>query len=67
MSEKSNKKEQIKLNNISEDYLVEVGEEVPKTIIKSSDIKEDKDGNCTILGEKIEANACSMLKEDYKL
>ncbi|MCT8975407.1 hypothetical protein N4T77_02230 [Clostridium sp. CX1] len=61
------KKKQISFNDISKSYLVESGEEVEKSFIKSSDIIEDKDGNCTVLGEKIEANACSMLKEDYKL
>ncbi|MBC2581863.1 hypothetical protein [Clostridium sp. DJ247] len=35
--------------------------------IKPSDIIEGEGGNCTINGQKIEANACSMLKEDYKI
>jgi len=67
MNEKSEKVEQISFENLSKNYLVETGEEITKNEIKSSDIIEDKDGNCTIDGHKIEANACSMLKDDYKI
>lgn len=67
MDENNDKSEQISFMDISKDYLVETGEEVPKTVIKSSDIIEDEDGNCTVMGHKIEANACSMLKDDYEV
>jgi hypothetical protein len=64
MSEKDEKVEQISFEDLSKNYLVETGEEIIKNEIKSSDIIEDKDENCTIDGHKIEANACSMLKDD---
>lgn len=61
------KVEQISFKDLSKNYLVEAGEEIAKSEIKSSDIIEDDDGNCTIEGHKIEANACSMLKDDYEI
>lgn len=66
MSEKDQKVEQISFEDLSKNYLVETGEEITKNQIKSSNIIEDEDGNCTIDGYKIEANACSMLKDDYE-
>lgn len=66
MNEKDEKFEQISFKDLSKDYLVEAGEEITKNEIKSSDIIQGEDGNCTIYGHKIEANACSMLKDDYK-
>lgn len=67
MDGKDEKVEQISFKDLSKNYLVEAGEEITKNEIKSSDIIEDEDGNCTIAGRKIEANACSMLKDDYKI
>ena len=67
MDEKNKKIEQVSFNNLLKNYLVEVGEEITTNEVKSSDIIEDEDGNCMIEGHKIEANACSMLKEDYKI
>lgn len=67
MDEKDKKVEQISFKDLSKNYLVETGEEITKNEIKSSDIIEDEDGNCTIAGRSIEANACSMLKDDYKI
>lgn len=67
MNKKNEKMDQIKFEDLSKNYSVEIGEEVSKNEIKSSDIIEDEEGNCTIAGNKIEANACSMLKEDYKI
>lgn len=61
------KKKNLDFKDISKDYIVEASEEIYKQEIKSSDIKEDRDGNCIIQGHKIEANACSMLKDDYKI
>lgn len=66
MSEKDEKVEQISFEDLSRNYLVEAGREITKNEIKSSDIIEDEDGNCTIDGHKIEANACSMLKDNYE-
>lgn len=67
MSEKEQKFQQISFEDLSKNYLVETGEEITKNEIESSDIIEDEDGNCTIYGNRIEANACSMLKDDYKI
>lgn len=67
MDGKDEKVEQISFKDLSKNYLVEIGEEITKNEIKSSDIIEDEDGNCNIEGHRIEANACSMLKDDYKI
>lgn len=34
--------------------------------IDSSKIEEDKAGNCIVAGKRIEANACSLIKDNYK-
>jgi hypothetical protein len=48
MDGKDEKVEQISFKDLSKNYLVEIGEEITKNEIKSSDIIESEDGNCTI-------------------
>lgn len=55
------------LGDLPSNYIVNAGKKIIENRIISEEIKEDKDGNCTISGHKIEANACSMLKDDYKV
>ena len=67
MDEKNKKIEQVSFDDLLKNYLVEAGEEITTNEVKSSDIIEHEDGNCTIAGHEIEANACSMIKDDYKI
>jgi hypothetical protein len=48
MDGKDEKVEQISFKDLSQNYLVETGEEIAKNEIKSYDIIEDEDGNCII-------------------
>lgn len=55
------------LGDLPSNYLLNVERVMAENRINSSDIKEDKHGNCTLNGHRIEANACSMIKEDYEI
>jgi hypothetical protein len=67
MSKNYKKDSKIDLGDLPSNYIVNAGKTIIENGIISEQIKEDKDGNCTIGGYKIEANACSMLKDDYKV
>lgn len=67
MSKNYKKDSKIDLGNLPSNYIVNAGKTIIENGIISEEIKEDKDGNCIIGGHKIEANACSMLKDDYKV
>lgn len=52
--------------NLPSNYLINLGKEQFKKHLDSQDIKQDAEGNCTVMGQKIEANACSMVKDNYR-
>ncbi|MBI6872594.1 hypothetical protein [Clostridium aciditolerans] len=67
MSKNYKKDSKTDFGDLPSNYIVNAGKKMIENKIISEQIKEDKDGNCTIGGYKIEANACSMLKDDYKV
>ncbi|MTK11488.1 MAG: hypothetical protein F8N39_05180 [Clostridiaceae bacterium] len=67
MSKNYKKDSKTDFGNLPSNYIVNAGKTIIENRISSEEIKEDEEGNCTINGHKIEANACSMIKDDYKV
>lgn len=67
MYDKKNHNKKVDTEDLTSSYLVNKDKKMLINNIQSTDIKESEDGNCTLNGKNIEANACSMLKEDYKI
>ncbi|MDP4144341.1 MAG: hypothetical protein Q8936_07655 [Bacillota bacterium] len=63
----SNKKNKEYFGDLPSNYLPNKGKELMSKKLNSSDIVEEKNGNCTLDGKRIEANPCSLIKDDYKI
>lgn len=63
---RKNKNDNFDYGNLPSNYLVNLGKQCIKSKkTKDDDIVKDKYGNCTLEDKHIEANACSMVKNNY--
>lgn len=53
--------------NLPSNYLPSLGKQLLAEKFSSKDIVEDSFGNCSSKGNPIEANACSLIKDDYEI
>lgn len=66
MSKKNLMNRKSYFGNLPSNFLPNLGKDLLVGKITSKDISEDSFGNCSISGKPIEANACSLIKDNYK-